>query len=862
MDLSTAPLELQLAHERFERIEQRTAKNFDIGDTHGALAVAQEVLPRLADAITAAVSDTQAFGRGDAIKTEDIALLVKALDPDLIALCVLQSCLSAIGDTLSVVDVCMRIGKAVNGELWADALDSFANSNADGILADLVEDPDTQDEKAANKALKLKAKAAASLPARVEAAVRRKHGGLKQRLQAARSIARRAGFEWKGDWSNQHRLRVGMWLLDIALETLPDVFETHLGEREERFLAITEGAMDVATAACQAAVCSNPYYVPEAQPPIPWTDWNRGGPNDGRVRATLVRSVHRETSRLVRNAIASGQMKPALDAINTVQATAWKINTRVLGVMRACIANGIEVEGIPNGTDIPILEHSDWDAMDETAKTLWKIKASEVKAANRTLRGDRISLVEDMAVAEQLAELPAFWTAYNMDWRGRVYALPHFNFQRSDRVRALFLFAEGLPIGEEGLRWLKIHLANCGDFEKVSKRSYDARVEWVEESMERIQHVADYPMSMEARAFWTKADQPFLFLASCFELTSAMRDGPSFISALPVSWDGSCSGLQHLCAMTRASEGAYVNLTDGDEPQDVYQVVAEEAAVAIAADADKGETIAKRAMKFGVNRKVVKRNVMTFAYSSKKAGMANQQDEDLMEPLRIDVLKGKLDEHPFGEDAKKRNKRVPSYAARYLAKQTYEAITAIVKKPAEAMGFLQALARAVAHEGKALEWTTPLGLPWVNRYHVTETKRVRMWMHDRGVKVQYEPLLTVGSRKEIDKDRASNGVAPNFVHACDGAHLGLTVNAGAREGMNYFALVHDSFGCHAAWAGRFQGIIREQFVEMYEKHDVLAEVFERAKCVLSEPNLRRLPDRVEYGPLNIKEVLNAKYAFA
>ena len=73
-----------------------------------------------------------------------------------------------------------------------------------------------------------------------------------------------------------------------------------------------------------------------------------------------------------------------------------------------------------------------------------------------------------------------------------------------------------------------------------------------------------------------------------------------------------------------------------------------------------------------------------------------------MEPLRLKVLKGELGEHPFGDDARKRNKNVPSFAARYLAKMAYEAITAIVEKPAEAMGFLQSLARSVAHEGKPL----------------------------------------------------------------------------------------------------------------------------------------------------------------
>lgn len=847
MDTHEAPIELQLAHERFERIEQRTAKNFDAADTHGALAIAQEVLPRLADAISAAAKNFSDRG-GDTITTADLSRLVNALDPDVVALCVMQGALSAItGDSYTVVNAAMRIGRSVNGELWADALQQFADANAD------------------NETDKLRKKSAAMLPARIEAAVRRKHGSLKQRLVAARAIARRAGFEWKSNWTPRQTYRVGLWLLNVALEALPDVITTVEADNGSPCIVITEGAMEVARAACQSMVCSNPFYLPEAQPPIPWTDFAKGGPNDPRVRSVLVRGLggaRKETIKLVREAITSGQMTPALNSINAIQTTAWKINTRVLGVMKACIQKGYDVEGLPSGVDIPVIEHGNWDEMTEQERTLWKIKVDEVKAANRALVGDRLSLTEDMTVADQLSDLPAFWTACNMDWRGRVYALPHFNFQRSDRVRSLFLFAEGVEIGEEGLQWLKVHLANCGDFEKTSKKSYDERLAWVEANLEKIEHCANFPLTAEARSLWTAADQPFLFLAACFELTTAIRVGPTFVSSLPVSWDGSCSGLQHLCAMTRAPEGYLVNLIDSEKPQDVYQTVAEEAAVRIADDAGKGEQVAKRALAFGVNRSMFKRNTMTFSYASKKAGMANQQDEDLMEKLRLEVLKGKYEEHPFGDDARRRNKQVPSYAARYLAKIGYESITTIVKKPAEAMKFLQDLARAVAHEGKALSWVTPLGLPWVNRYHVADTQRVTLYLHDRGVKRNYTALLTVGDQKAIDKDRAANGVAPNFVHACDGAHLGLTVNAGSREGMRYFALVHDSFGCHAAWAARFQGIIREQFVEMYEQHDVLSEVFEEASRTLSVHNLRRLPAAVERGPLNIKEVFNAKYAFA
>ena len=45
------------------------------------------------------------------------------------------------------------------------------------------------------------------------------------------------------------------------------------------------------------------------------------------------------------------------------------------------------------------------------------------------------------------------------------------------------------------------------------------------------------------------------------ELVQALDKGPDFITRLPLTFDASCSGLQHLCAMTRDEKGArYVNL--------------------------------------------------------------------------------------------------------------------------------------------------------------------------------------------------------------------------------------------------------------------------------------------------------------
>ena len=40
----------------------------------------------------------------------------------------------------------------------------------------------------------------------------------------------------------------------------------------------------------------------------------------------------------------------------------------------------------------------------------------------------------------------AFCIDMNCDFRGRVYALPYFNYGRGDHIRALFKFAHGAPI--------------------------------------------------------------------------------------------------------------------------------------------------------------------------------------------------------------------------------------------------------------------------------------------------------------------------------------------------------------------------------------------------------------------------------
>jgi DNA-directed RNA polymerase len=132
------------------------------------------------------------------------------------------------------------------------------------------------------------------------------------------------------------------------------------------------------------------------------------------------------------------------------------------------------------------------------------------------------------------------------------------------------------------------------------------------------------------------------------------------------------------------------------------------------------------------------------------------------------------------------------------------------------MEFLQSISTAMSEAGLYPQWTTPAGFPWTNRYYKPKTDQIRLYLDSFGG-MSFRVLLATGEEPEIDKKKAKNGIAANFVHACDAAHLMLTVNAAVSEGITSIVTVHDCFGCLASRAERFRKIIREEFVRVYEE---------------------------------------------
>ena len=201
---------------------------------------------------------------------------------------------------------------------------------------------------------------------------------------------------------------------------------------------------------------------------------------------------------------------------------------------------------------------------------------------------------------------------------------------------------------------------------------------------------------------------------------------------------------------------------------------------------------------------------------------------------------------PWGEDVRA--------ASKFLSSLIWEAIGETVVKAREAMDWLQSCARVAAKHDVALTWTSPVGFPVRQFYHERKEKRVKTRMGDSAI------VLSVReSTERLDRHRQTNGIAPNFVHSLDAAALMRSVNSALGEGITSFAMVHDSYGVHAADAVLMSSILRESFVDLFSE-GILGTF--RKELLVQLPKGMRLPKAPEPGTLDIEAVLESPYFFA
>jgi DNA-directed RNA polymerase len=538
--------------------------------------------------------------------------------------------------------------------------------------------------------------------------------------------------------------------------------------------------------------------------PNDWSDTNKGG---------YLTSELRRGDRMIRGLRGKGctQMlegTSALLMLNTLQKVPYRINSSIL-----YIANTLSDKRISIGSfqqlepqQPPVI--IDWETASEESKKEYKALRTKIEDFNSTISQKNYRTTECLFVANKYAKEESFWIPWSFDFRGRVYPLvTSLSPQGTDFDKSLLLFADEGPANPY---WLSFQVATTFGLDKASMSDRQA---WAASNYDLISNIAKDPLGTTEE--WSRVEEPWCFLAACIEYNDCVIEKTRTTSGLPVSVDATCSGLQHLSALTRdLSAAQMVNVVPTPKPTDAYAVVAEKAK----------EFLPKEYHPL-INRKVTKRTVMTTPYGVTMNSARGYIREELPKTF---------------EDG-------TPVSLTMVTKAIYKsAIPAVIPGPIRAMGYIQRAALEHIDNGNPfVRWVTPSGFVVYQDCRSTESERVNTkLLGSRVVTNVYRPW----DQLEVDRSSHRGGSAPNLVHSLDAALLHLTFARCDKP----FTLIHDCIlmrSCDLPWANVK---LREVFVDMYSK-PILRDWASQLNVDFDES--------VMINTLDIKDALNSTYLF-
>lgn len=637
----------------------------------------------------------------------------------------------------------------------------------------------------------------------------------------------------------------------------------------------------------------SPCFGPCVIPPMSWTGPERGGFITPEVACRLP-FVSCKKSHLKR--LTPKQMPLEYRAINILQRVPWTINEKVLDVLHHILAfdmalvlpsktsllDNIDSAPIPDSLTNVFGQELKDSLTDEEYKDFinWKKDTNLIHKADRSRQSKFLKANRTVLTAEKYRTYERIYFVYSNDYRGRKYARsPSLSTQGDDVEKGLLMFANGVPLGKDGLWWLAMQGADKwdnyhnGSELKTSKMTHEERWQVIQDMGEDIRDIASNPLVFR---MWVNADKPVQFLAWCFEWSNALdwldagKNPEEFISHRDPSNDGRCSGIQHYSAILKDMTGAILtDLVPSDRPHDIYNAVAKVAdgRMTEIIDGDRQSNIKEVSpttikelcvewQRIGVDRDITKKPVMTICYGSSR-GTCRKSISDRLDKLTDKEYKNAIAENrtavPQFRFTKGNDSNLPRYSAEQLATEViWGSIGEVVIAAKTGMQFIRRVAGAVAKCSLGLEWVTPTGFIINQTFFKTDYKRVSTWLMGRiEMNIRYD-------LDEINLSKMKSSSAPNFIHGMDGCHCAMLICEAYDNGVRNIGVNHDEFRSSAGETTVLRKSINTAFVELYKDRDVLKEFKEYNEARILQEIDVPLP---EYGDFDIDQVMDTEYAF-
>ena len=617
--------------------------------------------------------------------------------------------------------------------------------------------------------------------------------------------AQNIGLAWE-QWSTEERTGVARLLLTILYET--GLFKWTRNQFDSTSVYILEPTETLAKnfQDTQAAARAIVKYPPMLIPPLDWTGYNEGGYYTDwfRIHSPMcgIRYIKPEHKNWIINALNGPESQPVRDAMNKAQSVPYRVNQRVLTILRTATAMRIGILGLPSFVPAPKPDfpfQDGWLKESATAAELeqfnfWKTQMAAWYTNEAKRKGRHMGILGRInELVEYQTEKRLYFPTF-IDWRGRLYFRSNLNPQSSDAVKGCLEFAEGKPLGKQGLKWLKVHVANCCGYDK---HDADTKEKWCDENWEQIKDFINNPLDVDA----PEPDTAFTLLQAGLALQEALSmpcGGINYVCHVPIAMDATCSGLQHLSALTRDPVGSYyTNLINNksDQKSDIYMRVAE-VARQLLPNFISDVVIEQFWNEHEISRSMAKNPVMTYVYGATLLRCIDTIAMNLADSGVDPIMEGKKVLYSI------------TALATPVGKALRKGVEETVPESAKMMKYLQKVVRG--NDEHCMRWFTPVGVPVVNWAEGSIIKRLNI--RSMGVDMI---TMKVGD-KNYNTRIASNGIVPNFVHSMDSAHLCMTIN----DFKGAILPIHDSFATHACDVDGMHESLRNTFVDMYSQFKI------------------------------------------
>jgi len=649
-------------------------------------------------------------------------------------------------------------------------------------------------------------------------------------------------------------LNLGVVLIDVFRKSTGMINEVVSWGAKNKSVVSIELAHDFSEALmARMASVANMFtlFYPTVIPPKPWSNGDLIGGGYYTEHVAPYKMIKGSKPKYIAE-MSNRDMSDVIDPLNAIQNTPWSVNTTMLTALRYVFENGINVKGLitSDHKELPELPLHFNEPGQEAITKEYKKTCYIIHDENRRNISKRLAVMRTITLAEKFSKFESIYFPHDVDSRGRAYPRPTFlSPQGADYAKGLLQFSEGKVIEtEDDIMFLAIAGANAWGHDKLPLHE---RYEWDMENQDMFLDIAEDPL-VDLR--WAQADEPFMALRFCLEWKGLADEGVGvFKTRMPVHFDATCSGLQHFSAILRDREGGtHVNLMNTGKREDIYMEVARKARVSIEALLDDEEfgTQAKIALEIGITRSMCKRPVMIVPYAGTFSScMAyvndyyrEQAEAGVAMPMSVDDMRSGLT--PF------------------VAKHIWAAISSTVIAAREAMDWITSTAKLACADKAAtpLQWTTPDGFVVQQAKYKVSEHRIRTFLDgERTVRSN-----VYNETNELDARANAQSLSPNYIHSMDACHMRMSILKALKSDRNLsFAMIHDSFGCHASDMKWFlSACIKPAFVEMYEGGDNL-DLFKEQLMVNILPTeqhkVRNLPAT---GTLDLNEVIESEFFFS